>query len=479
MRKNYNYLDCILYIDSIILTANMFISEHETTLDYTYAFLGVFILINAVAFTFLKALKIKNSLLIGFSGIRPIFLEVDPILLLVTGVSSSGKTRFIQRIIKKLSSKSNIYVFDWHDEYHALGLPRREMNLSTVVFPIRREREIIETRDLLGATLNLTAQQVNLLLRVLKALSSKGLVEVGILDIKRMIEQLAIDYENRSEIAAHQILLRKFESLVIGGRRLICFTDPGVFIITGGEVEKRIGYALILKKLLQKFSREKFLEKICRVIVIEEAHNLIPTEDTMFAKWVLELQKCGVMIIMVAPSASLISKVIRARVPIWISFATTFNDAPVVNLRLGRGEAIIKEWGKIKKIKPLFFKMEKRKLKIRERHSIITMISNKLKLIKNKVRQTYVNERDNYTITTNNNKIYSLNNGTNTIFKNICKINDEWLVDHIDPSTVKISGPNITLHLPLTIESVVKLEEIEAPEEVIDKFLTILAGEDH
>ncbi|MEM1546082.1 MAG: hypothetical protein QXP91_06450 [Candidatus Methanomethylicia archaeon] len=468
-----------MYIVFALLITYILIFKHETTLDYTYVFLCIFTLVGVVTLALLKVLRIKNSLLVGFSGIRPVFLEIRPILLLVTGASSSGKTRFIQRIIKKLSNKSNIYVFDWYDEYNVLGLPRHEMNLSTVVFPIEKEGEIIETRDLLGTALNLTDQQMNLLLRVLKALSNRGVAEVSILDIKRMIERLAIDYENISETTMQQIILRKLESLIIGERRSIRFTDPGVFVVTGGETEKKIGYALILKQLLQKFSREKSLEEICGIIVIEEAHNLISTEDTIFTKWILEVQKCGAMIIMITPSASLISKAIKVRAPLWISFATAPNDTSVVNLKLKGGEAIIKEWGKITKIKPLFFKMEKRKIEIKERCYIITIINNKLKLIKNRVRQTCVDKESNYTIATNNNEIYSLNKDSNMIFKNICRTNGEWLIDYIDSNTVRISGPNIILYLPLTIESIAKLEEIKAPEKVIDKFLTILAEKNH
>jgi len=211
------------------------------------------------------------------------------------------------------------------------------------------------------------------------------------------------------------------------------------------------------------------------VIVIEEVHSLIPVEDVMFVKWVLELQKYGAMIIMIAPSVSLVSKAIRIRTPIWISFATAPSDASLVNLKLKEGEAIIRKTGKIIKVKPLFFKIKERQLKIKERCSIITMINNK----KSKVRKTSSDGKNNYTIITNNNEIYSLNKNSNTTSKNIYEIDDEWLIDHIDPNTVKVSGPNVTTYLPLTIESIIKLEEIKAPEKVIDEFITILAKENY
>ena len=464
MKRDHDYLDCILYIVFMILIVYMFMLKYVIVLNYSYVFLGIIVLVSVIASAFLKTLKIKNNLLIGFSGIKPVFLEIKPTLLLVTGASSMGKTRFIQRIIKKLSNKIDIYIFDWYNEYHVLDLPCHEVNLSTMTFSIRNEKEIIEIRDLLSITLNLTVHQTNLLLRVLKALNSSGLVEVSALDIKRMIEQLAIDYENRLEIEAQQVLLKKFEGLTIGEKRLTYSIDPGVFVITGGELEKRVGYAIVLRDLIQKFSRENFLKRKSRVIVIEEVHSLIPVEDVIFVKWILELQKYGAIIIMIAPSASLVNKAIRIRTPIWISFATAPSDASLVNLKLKEEEAVIRKAGKIIKFKPLFFKIkEKKQLKIKE----------------SKIRQTSSGGKNNYTIIINNNEIYSLNKSTNTTSKNIYKIDDEWLIDHIDPNTVKVSGPNVTTYLPLTIESIVKLEEIKAPEKVIDEFITILAKENY
>jgi len=468
-------LDYILYIVLTILIVYIFMFKCITILNYSYVFLSIFILVSIIVFVFLKTLKIRNSLLIGFSGIKPIFLEVRPTLLLVTGASSTGKTRFIQRIIKKLSSKIDTYIFDWYDEYHVLELPRHEVNLSTITFPIGREKEIIETRDLLSTTLNLTAQQANLLLRVLKALNGNGLVKVSIPDIKRMIEQLATNYEDKLEIETQQILLKKFESLTIEEKSLIHSIDPGIFVIVGGELEKRIGYALILRGLLQKFSRENFFKRKCKIIVIEEVHNLIPVEDTMFAKWIFELQKYGAMVIMIAPSASLVNKAIKMRTPIWISFATAPGDTSIVPLKLGDEEAIIRKAEKIIKVRPLFFKIkEEKQLKTKEECSIAAMINNK-------IEQVFMDgKNNNYMIITTNNEIYSLSSKDTSISPNIYKMmDDKWLIDRIDLNTVKISGPNITTYLPLTIESIAKLEEMKVPEKVIDEFLTILAKENY
>lgn len=290
-----------------------------------------------------------------------------------------------------------------------------------------------------------------------------------------MVEQLAIDYEDKSETIAWQILLRKFEGLVIGKRRSVHFTDPGVFVVAGGDIEKKIGYALVLRRLLQEFSKERILKRVCRVIVIEEAHNLIPEEkgNLIFEKWILEMQKHGVMVIIIAPSTSLLSKTVKIRAPVWISFAIAPSNALTVGLKLKRGEAIIREGGEATKFRPLLFKIRNRQLETREKHSITTII--RCKLMKNKTKRKCVSEKGTYVIMIDDNDVYSSKEGVSMTSKNIYKIDNEWIINRTDSNNVEVLGPNISLRLPLAIESIIKLEEVKAPDKVIDEFLTILA----
>lgn len=476
--KDNDYLNKVLYIIFLVLVIYVFTSKITIMLDYNYICLSTLIGMVTI-FIFIKVLKIRDNLLIGFSGIKPIFLEIRPTLFLVTGVSGSGKTRFTQRIIKKLGKKNSVYVFDWYNEYHVLNFPRHEITLSEIGFPIKTEIELIETRDILSAALNLTDGQTNILSRALKALNSKGLTKINIPEIKEMVEQLAIDYENRAETIAWQILLRKFEGLVMGKRCSVSFTNPGIFVIAGGDVEKKIGYALVLRRLLQEFSKEGILKKVCRVIVIEEAHNLIPEErrNLMFEKWILEMQKYGVMVIMIAPSTSLLSKTVKIRTPIWISFAIAPSDASIVDLKLKRGEAVIREGGEAVKFRPLLFKIRNRQLETKGKHSITAII--RCKLMKNKTKRRYVSEKGTYMIIIDNDSVYSSRGSVNTFSKNIYRIYNEWIINRIDSNNVEVLGPNVDTRLPLAIESVAKLEEIKAPDKVIDEFLTILAEKDN
>ena len=280
--------------------------------------LVAFLLIVASAAIILLAIKIKNMIFIGFNGFKPVFIRlVTPIV--ITGVTGTGKTCFTKYLVKKLRKKFKVMVFDWNDEYSNVVLSTA-VSISNYKFRILSRRDAIEARDLIAASLSLTDPQTNLLGKILFSLIGS---EVYIKDLVKHIGNYSVD--DIATLTVREALLRKI-SPFIGDEDISGFqnVDDGAIVIDGGEIERKVGYALILKDLWQRKIKEGRKGDFDTILIIEEAHNLVPYKDSselsVFERWILEIRKYGVVTILVSPSISLLSNVVTANTAIYINF---------------------------------------------------------------------------------------------------------------------------------------------------------------
>jgi DNA helicase HerA-like ATPase len=264
------------------------------------------------------AVKVKDMVFIGFNGFKPVFIRLTtPIV--ITGVTGTGKTCFTKYLIKKLMKKFKIIVFDWNNEYSNVLLSTT-VNVGNYKFRILNRRDAVEARDLIAASLNLTDPQTNLLGKILTSLIGS---EVYVRDLVKHISKYPVD--DSATLTVREALLRKI-SPFIGDEDAFNpqDIDDGAIVIDGGEVERKIGYALILKDIWQRRVREGRRENFDTILIIEEAHNLVPCTDNLefnvFERWILEIRKYGVITILVSPSISLLSNVVSANTSMYINF---------------------------------------------------------------------------------------------------------------------------------------------------------------
>ena len=280
-------------------------------------FLNLIIVALLIAILYLTV-KVKDMVFIGFNGFKPVFIRITtPIV--ITGVTGTGKTCFTKYLVKKLRKKFKIIVFDWNNEYSNVLLSTI-VNVGSYKFRILDRRDAIEARDLIAASLNLTDPQTNLIGKILNSLIGG---EVYIKDLVKHIGNYPVD--DSVTLTVREALLRKI-SPFIGDEDTLNpqNIDYGAIVIDGGEIERRVGYALILKDLWQRKVMEGRRENFDTILIIEEAHNLVPYTSnsgfSVFEKWILEIRKYGVVTILVSPSISLLSNVVSANTSIYINF---------------------------------------------------------------------------------------------------------------------------------------------------------------
>lgn len=319
-RKNrslgFNIRDFILLILLLIM---LFIVKKPLIQLSSISLVALNLLIVVSAVTILTlTIKIRNMVFIGFSGFSPVFIRLTtPIV--ITGVTGTGKTCFTKYLLRKLRKKFKVMVFDWNDEYSNVAVSTT-ISISNYKFRILSRRDAIEARDLIAASLNLTDPQTNLLGKILSSLIGS---EVYIKDLVKHIGNYPID--DTVTLTVREALLRKISPFT-GGEDMLDFqnVNDGAIVIDGGEIERKVGYALILKDLWQRKIREGRKKDFDMILVIEEAHNLIPYRDnselSVFERWILEIRKYGVVTILVSPSMSLLSNVVSANTAMYINF---------------------------------------------------------------------------------------------------------------------------------------------------------------
>lgn len=261
---------------------------------------------------------VKDKVFIGFSGFKPVFIRLaTPIV--ITGVTGTGKTYFTKYLVKKLRKKFKIIVLDWNNEYYNI-VGSTIININNYKFKILDRRDAIEVRDLIAASLTLTDPQTNLLGRILTSLIGS---EIYVKDLVEYIASYPVD--DSATLTVREALLRKLSPFTGGGDVLgPQNVDEGAVVVDGGEVERRVGYALVLKDLWQKRVKEGWRRGFDTILVIEEAHNLMPHTGipglSVFERWILEIRKYGVVTVLVSPSMSLLSDVVSANTAIYVNF---------------------------------------------------------------------------------------------------------------------------------------------------------------
>ncbi|RLE51574.1 MAG: hypothetical protein DRJ20_01870, partial [Candidatus Methanomethylicota archaeon] len=304
--------------------------------------------ITAVALTIhslRKTVLSGEKILLGLSGLVPFYIDLStPRHIVIFGMTGSGKTETAKRIA--LKSKKKKLIIDWAGEYN-YGLTATPSQLSLNLKP----HEIV---DSITSAFHLTIPQQSMLFEASKEANS-------LTSIIERIKKIKVTSETQREI--RDAILRRL--LPLENLKLFCgkmkLSDIDTLDLSSLTYEaKKLAVNIVLRMFYN--SPEP------RLLVIEEAQNIIPRQPTgnlpTSAELIInELRKRGVSVILVAQTPSQISLAYRnADYIILHRLQLTTSEAQLLGVskaeaerlaRLETGNCLVIERGKKKWIKVL------------------------------------------------------------------------------------------------------------------------------
>lgn len=286
---------------TLIITS---VKQGLATLDLTILLttLLTIALITIAAYTTIVLLPRRNSVLLGFSRLLPVWIKLrgseGARHIIVLGVTGSGKTETIKRLI----SRSKVLVFDWAGEY---------TTISPVVKPEELSLRGLTTEEMVEAVSNafqLTVPQSGFLYNVLK--------NVEVKDLKVVVERLRSLPESNLSAPEREIraaLLRRLapcEGLFAGSTSLASAARVNLAHLTYDGKVLTLNVAL---RVVYNIARRGQLRD--KVLVIEEAQNVIPKRGegppTSGELLLQEMRKYGVSVVLSAQLPSTLSEYFR------------------------------------------------------------------------------------------------------------------------------------------------------------------------
>lgn len=234
----------------------------------------------------------KSKILLGFNTLKPVMIDLSkPRHIVIFGMTGSGKTETAKKIVH--STKRRKLIVDWAGEYfYGKVATPQELNLKLT------PHEII---DSISSAFQLTIPQQAFLLEAAKG--TETLTEI----IRKMKKMKT----NETEREIRNALLR----------RLLPLEEMGLFTgtLSLSEIDtldlSKLTYEA--KKLTINIALRMFYNSPePRILVIEEAQNVIPTRQlsqtpTTAELIINELRKRGVSVILIAQMPSQVSLAFR------------------------------------------------------------------------------------------------------------------------------------------------------------------------
>lgn len=350
----------------------------------TSALLGLSPLLLSAPVAALAARKIAKrerlGMILGFRGIVPYVLPIEPGHMAVYGMTGSGKTNTAMLICSKCSRKIPVLVLDWSGEYKLPGfevmIPGDNFSLNPLdVYAGNLSDHVEFLVDLFGEVFEFTEPQKFMFRCALKEVYRRY-NEPTLLDLAEVLEQLPprsyYDHETKMAIKrriSHLTEGRAARALgpsSIDADRLF---NSNIVVNLGAfrSVYARKLLASILLKMLYDYAESKrpFSKRVVHLTVIEEAWNVIPYRrldrspmigERLFA----ELRKYGESLVAVSQSPYETSWSIARNARTIVLHRMLAKDLEVLGLRreieeilprLKTGEAIVIRDGKAFRVK--------------------------------------------------------------------------------------------------------------------------------
>ena len=332
----------------------------------------------------LAARKIAKSerfgIVLGFRGVIPYVLPIEPGHIAIYGMTGSGKTNTAKLICSKCSKRIPVLVLDWSGEYRLPGfealIPGDNFSLNPLDIYAGSMSDHTEFLvDLFGEVFEFTEPQKFMLRCALKE-AYRCYDEPTLLDLAEVLERLPPRsyYDHETKMA----IKRRISHLTEGraARALgpssvdvdrLFNSRAAVDLSAFRSVHARKLLAAILLKVLYDYaeSRRRFSKRVVHLTVIEEAWNVIPYRrldrspligERLFA----ELRKYGESLIAVSQSPYETSWSIARNARTIILHRMLSRDLEVLGLRrefeevlprLKTGEAVVVRNGKVAKIR--------------------------------------------------------------------------------------------------------------------------------
>ncbi|RLE83926.1 MAG: hypothetical protein DRJ67_11390 [Thermoprotei archaeon] len=298
--------------------------------------------------------------------------------ILILGRSGSGKSNTARVIAQEASRRVPVLLLDWSGEHAVLSGFRRLApgdGFSLNIF----ERAGMEDSDhvdvlvdLFDATFHLTPPQLYMLRTAVKNALARGARGVG--DLLEAVEELPVRsyYDHETKMA----LVRRLTPLAEGraGRALKGGGwDPaelfrGNFVVDLSVFRsiyaKRLYTLLVLKLLYDHALLRGMRDQIAHMTLVEEAWNVVPyrrlhDEPSIGERLFAELRKYGECLVAIAQNPSEIAWSLSNNAEILIIHSMLAREVEVLGLtelrevisRLKRGEAVVVERGRIRRIR--------------------------------------------------------------------------------------------------------------------------------
>jgi len=322
-----------------------------------------------------------SRILLGFSGIFPVVMKLEPGHICLFGSTGSGKSNTVKFILNQISRLTPTLVLDWHGEYYPyvsnffkVLIPGENFAINPLYKAYGDLTEHIEFLvDLFGDVYKLSEPQKYMLkVALTEAFNKYG--EPTIRELLHVIERLPIRsfYDNEIKMA----LRRRLSSLSEGragkafggGYDVNVLFEENVLIDLSvfRSIYSRKLFVLILLKLLYDYASHlrPISNKVLHATVIEEAWNIIPyrrldSQPSIGERIFAELRKFGELIIAVSqfPSETAKSIIKNSRIVVMhrlhgkeiesMGLPSNYNINPL-DLRVG--EALVLKDGKLRKI---------------------------------------------------------------------------------------------------------------------------------
>ena len=320
--------------------------------------------------------RARGRIVLGRSGLRPVYVKPEPGHVVIYGRTGSGKSNTAMVIVSELSKRVPVMVLDWHGEYVAMPgfkvlVPGNNFSINPLEHRCGQLSEHMDFLvDLFGDVYHFTEPQRYMFRVILKQLYSEG-AQPTLSQFMELLEEVPIRsyYDHEIKMA----LKRRLSGLTEGraGRALSQRSTMDLSELFSSSVvidlsvfrslyTKRLFCMILLKLLYDYATTERGISPGVRhVTVIEEAWNVIPyrrldTEPSIGERLFAELRKHGELLIAVTqfPSETAWSIMKNARLLILHSLPPKELSLAGVDAELSKhlsrpGRAVIVEGSKV------------------------------------------------------------------------------------------------------------------------------------